>query len=222
MPQLPNKANRKEMTTRTRILDSAAELFSSHSYAQTSTHQIADNIGMRQASLYYYFPSKIAILETLLKYFTDTAMKLSKYLETRPDISVEQKLWTLVAGIARLLLACRWNVGRIYYLANDTNDDPEFTNAVAIRDELKTAFERLAAQIVGQWDPRTLLPFHLVMAITEMHPNSGTIPRMLRDSSLPKQAKMLADATLDLLHAPLPEDREEVALELIRQADEVN
>lgn len=40
------------------VLDAAAVVFAEKGYAGASTRDIADRLGVRQASLYYYFPSK--------------------------------------------------------------------------------------------------------------------------------------------------------------------
>ncbi len=47
------------------IIDAAARVFAERGYHGTSTQAIADVVGMRQASLYYYFPSKEAALEVV-------------------------------------------------------------------------------------------------------------------------------------------------------------
>ena len=44
------------------VLDAAATVFVEKSYAGASTRDIAERLGIRQASLYYYFPSKEAAL----------------------------------------------------------------------------------------------------------------------------------------------------------------
>jgi AcrR family transcriptional regulator len=46
-----------------KIVDAAASVFAERGYHGTSTQAIADVLGLRQASLYYYFPSKEAALE---------------------------------------------------------------------------------------------------------------------------------------------------------------
>lgn len=45
------------------IIDAAAAVFAERGYHGASTQDVADRLGMRQASLYYYFPSKEAALE---------------------------------------------------------------------------------------------------------------------------------------------------------------
>jgi AcrR family transcriptional regulator len=49
-------------TRENEIIDAAARVFAERGYHGTSTQAIADVLGMRQASLYYYFPSKEAAL----------------------------------------------------------------------------------------------------------------------------------------------------------------
>src|SRR5258708_35843880 len=44
------------------VLDTAAAVFAEKGYAGASTRDIAERLGVRQASLYYYFPSKESAL----------------------------------------------------------------------------------------------------------------------------------------------------------------
>ena len=53
------------------IVDAAASVFAERGYHGTSTQAIADVLGMRQASLYYYFPSKEAALERVCEHGVD-------------------------------------------------------------------------------------------------------------------------------------------------------
>lgn len=60
------RATLRKPSTRKRndeIFDAAARVFAERGYHGTSTQDIADLLGMRQASLYYYFASKEAALE---------------------------------------------------------------------------------------------------------------------------------------------------------------
>ena len=47
------------------VLDAAATIFAEKGYARASTRDIAERLGIRQASLYYYFPSKEAALAAI-------------------------------------------------------------------------------------------------------------------------------------------------------------
>ena len=59
----PAKSKRKLQKRRREIFDAAARVFAERGYHGASTQDIADLLGMRQASLYYYFDSKETALE---------------------------------------------------------------------------------------------------------------------------------------------------------------
>jgi len=63
-------AARAEKTARrlSEITDAAAKVFARRGYHGASTQDIADVLGIRQASLYYYFDSKEAALEAVCGY----------------------------------------------------------------------------------------------------------------------------------------------------------
>src|SRR5262245_44259154 len=50
------------------VLDAAATIFAEKTYAGASTRDIAERLGVRQASLYYYFPSKEAALAAICEH----------------------------------------------------------------------------------------------------------------------------------------------------------
>lgn len=206
----------KSTNTRDLIMDAATELFTTQGYAMTSTHEIAEVAGVRQASMYYYFPSKSALLLTLLKTTMQPARDLSRALR-ESDLPDEQKLWTLVASEARQLLSTRWNVGQLYSIPTAYTE--EFAEFHQLRKRMREEFENISARIVGEWDLRRTLPFQLAVSVTAMRPNSGTVPRVLRPDSLPKEARIVADAALDVLHAEKPEDREPVTLALLAELE---
>jgi TetR/AcrR family transcriptional regulator, cholesterol catabolism regulator len=59
--RIPPKSNRRRRTAE--IIDAAASVFARRGFHGASTQDIADVLGVRQASLYYYFPSKEVALE---------------------------------------------------------------------------------------------------------------------------------------------------------------
>ena len=64
-----NSPRRRGSTAREEILDASSELFTTQGFANTSTHQIAEAVGIRQASLYYHFPSKSSLARSLPRSF---------------------------------------------------------------------------------------------------------------------------------------------------------
>ena len=53
--------------TRTAIRDVAVELFAQHGYGRTSLREIAERLGMTKAALYYHYPSKQALLLSIIE-----------------------------------------------------------------------------------------------------------------------------------------------------------
>ncbi|MBP3088840.1 TetR/AcrR family transcriptional regulator [Corynebacterium sp. sy017] len=208
---------RRGNTAREEILDASAELFTTQGFASTSTHQIADAVGIRQASLYYHFPSKTEIFLTLLNSTVLPSTELAEWLG-EAEANAPLRLWALTAAESRLLLSTRWNVGRLYQLPVAAS--PEFADYHALRAQLQQIFRALAVEIVGDEDPRVDLPFHIALSVIEMRNNDGTIPEQLLEDSLPDTSIMLADAVLNVLGAPLPENRVSRTLDLIAQMAE--
>lgn len=209
-----NSPRRRGSTAREEILDAASELFTTRGFATTSTHQIADAVGIRQASLYYHFPSKTEIFLTLLKSTIQPSAELAEHLGAT-DESAALRLWALVAAEARLLLSTRWNVGRLYQLPIASSE--EFSEYHQQREALRGTFRDLAREIVGDGDPRVELPFHIAMSVIEMRDNDGSVPAPGAAEELPQTAVMLADAALDVLHTELPTHRVERTLDLLTE-----
>jgi AcrR family transcriptional regulator len=53
--------------TRSAIRDVALELFAMHGYVNTSLREISERLGMTKAALYYHYPSKQALLLSLIE-----------------------------------------------------------------------------------------------------------------------------------------------------------
>lgn len=66
-PQVPAAG----LARRRELLDKAAGVFAEQGYNATTVRRIADDAGMLAGSLYYYFSSKDAMLEEILRTFLD-------------------------------------------------------------------------------------------------------------------------------------------------------
>ncbi len=53
-------------STKQKVLDAALDLLSTQGFEATSVSQIADEVGIRKASMYSHFASKLKILESLM------------------------------------------------------------------------------------------------------------------------------------------------------------
>jgi AcrR family transcriptional regulator len=77
------------------IIDAAARVFAERGFHGASTQDIADVLGVRQASLYYYFPSKEVALEMVcargVEGFVENAIRV-----TERKASAAEKLASLI------------------------------------------------------------------------------------------------------------------------------
>lgn len=97
------------------ILDAAAQLFTEKGFAATSTREIALAVGIKQASLYYHFPSKEGILAELLSATVRPSLAAAAEL-SEADAPPHVRLWALAAFDVRVLCSGRWNLGALYLL----------------------------------------------------------------------------------------------------------
>jgi len=92
MPQVaeqpPRRARSNPRRRRVEIIEAAARVFAEHGFHGASTQDIADVLGIRQASLYYYFASKEAALEEVctrgVEGFFETASAIAAGSEPAP------------------------------------------------------------------------------------------------------------------------------------------
>ena len=70
--------------TRAAALRTALELFTRQGYEATSLRQIADELGINKASLYYYFSGKEAILRSLFAERGDETDQVLRWLDEQP------------------------------------------------------------------------------------------------------------------------------------------
>lgn len=96
--------------TKQRILDIALELFSSKGYEATSMSDIAEQIGIKKASLYAHYDSKQEILDTLIDVIADN-YEHNSIFSNFEDISLFNDPKKLADSIKK----------QISYIVNDRN-----------------------------------------------------------------------------------------------------
>lgn len=77
------------------IVDAAARVFAERGYHGTTTQDIADELGLRQASLYYYFRSKEAALERVCEHGVAGFVEAAEAI-LATDLSFRDKLVGLI------------------------------------------------------------------------------------------------------------------------------
>lgn len=185
------KPRRPGRTPRDEILDAAAELFTEHGYANTSTRRIADAVGMRQASLYHHFATKDDILDALLAGTVEAPLDLAAELDAEGGAPVHQLYTLMVSDVAQL---CRgaWNLGALYLLPELRVD--RFAQFRRRRADLRERYRLLAEAVIadcgGPADAADL-PFRLVESAINRRSDDGVCP--------PEQPWISADGALRAL-----------------------
>jgi AcrR family transcriptional regulator len=126
---------------REEILDAAAGLFVSQGLAATTTRQIAERVGIRQASLYYYFAGKDEILLELLTQSVRPSLQVAATLESccRDDPAVG--LYALALTDVQTLTRAPHNIATLYLMPEVQGE--EFAPFRTEREQLQAAYGRL-------------------------------------------------------------------------------
>lgn len=151
-----NNHSRPQIQAREHILEVAAELFIKNGYAATSTRAIAAGVGIRQASLYYYFPAKDDILAELLAVSVRPSLEaLAQLTQAAPsDTAPEVLLFALVLIDVKTLAEGAHNIGSLYNLPEVRAERfDEFWNS---RQSLQDAYGQLAASVLKDTKASTI------------------------------------------------------------------
>ena len=83
MPSTRRSASQRRRAPQ--IIDAAARVFAERGFHGATTQDIADVLGIRQASLYYYFSSKEAALELVCLRGVEGFFEAAKMIAARPE-----------------------------------------------------------------------------------------------------------------------------------------
>jgi AcrR family transcriptional regulator len=100
---------------REEILTAAASLFAAEGYRQTSTKKVAEAVGLRQGSLFYYFPKKEDILKELLDRTVDGSIEFLARLQAHPA-EPDVMLYAWIHRDLRTLTSPPGGLGRLAFL----------------------------------------------------------------------------------------------------------
>ena len=81
----PTRRNASQRRRAPQIIDAAARVFAERGFHGATTQDIADVLGIRQASLYYYFSSKEAALELVCLRGVEGFFEAAKMIAARPE-----------------------------------------------------------------------------------------------------------------------------------------
>lgn len=120
-----------------KILDALQTLLEDRNLQTISVSEIAQTAGIGKGSIYYYFPSKEAILEALIERNYEKPLETAKQLAGQPDISPFTRM-------AMIFQACR-------------NSSSEFlkseTNSIAGAQEKSFLHQKYLSHMIAEMKP---------------------------------------------------------------------
>lgn len=155
-PRAERRTAAVALTPREEILDAAAVLFVSQGVARTSTREIAEAVGMRQASLYYHFSGKEEMVgELLQRSIRPTVDKIEKVelLGRDAGVDADTLLYLLAMLDVGTLAAAPHNAGALARLP-EVQGLALFDRFAQTRAELREAYERLGVTVEAASEPR--------------------------------------------------------------------
>lgn len=137
----------KAVNRKDQILKTTKSLLQKYSYNYVSFQQIADQLGIKKASLYYYFPSKAALGLTVLQEYRSNIKKIvTDYdaIEQNPSKKLESYFWFFKRILNSGDNICLAGIMSAEYHTFDHNikkNDKDNETDLAIQVELKEMFE---------------------------------------------------------------------------------
>jgi AcrR family transcriptional regulator len=124
---------------RDEILAAAGRLFARQGFAATSTRQIAAAVGLRQPSLFHWFPGKDTILDALLEMLVAPPLAFARELEAGRERAAT-KLFRFLRFDVHTLCTAPYDVGALAVLPELRA--PRFRSFWRNRERLVAAIER--------------------------------------------------------------------------------
>jgi AcrR family transcriptional regulator len=183
-----------DLSPREQILDAAAARFVESGFAATTTRVIAEQVGIRQASIYYHFTGKDEILLELLTRSVRPSLEAAHRLATRAAAIDDPAagLYALALVDVGTLSATPHNIGTLYLLPEV--QQPLYDAFRAERAELQAVYGQLAAAAGHDDDVGEGLAGALVMQLVE------SVIHIRRDGpTAPEAAHVIARACLRIL-----------------------
>ncbi len=104
-------ATRRRGDTRVRIQQIALERFTDNGYDQTSLREIAEDLGVTKAALYYHFKTKEEILDSLLGQAATEVDALVAWMRSEPStrerrLEMLERLGEIARGVPGEVMRC--------------------------------------------------------------------------------------------------------------------
>ena len=145
--------------TRKRILDVAARLFAAHGFAGTSIRDIAEELGVTKAALYYHFASKDEVLQELL---SAPIVAVGAVMQAERDLTLPAARRQFVIDVISAVASCESDVVSVF---KDPSVAPYLDASVSTSGITHQMSMRLAMGLSGVSDVADVRPEHVLRAI---------------------------------------------------------
>ena len=145
--------------TRSRILETSAELFAERGYAGTSMRDLAERLGVTPAALYYHFPSKADILRELVE---QPIANIRAVLTEPHDLGTPASRSAFVAEVLNALATCSPAAVAVF---KDPELQSQIDAEVSISGITNVLAIELARGLSGVEDAEDIDPLHLLRAV---------------------------------------------------------
>jgi len=188
------------------IMEAAARVFAERGYHGASTQDIADLLGIRQASLYYYFSSKEVALEQVCMQGVAGFFEAEQAIAAGPGTPQEKLAGLVRAHIAPLL--DRSHFVRVFLTQRQFLPTPSRRRIGKVSRDIEGIFESVIRQGIrrGEFrvdaDPRlaTLAILGMCNAVAAWYGKEN--------ASMERIAKEFVELALQGLAAPAPKSRQ--------------
>lgn len=145
--------------TRRRILEVAAKLFAAHGFAGTSIRDIAEELCLTKAALYYHFSSKDELLQELV---SAPIVAVAAVMEAERDLSEPAARRQFVNDVITAMASCESDVVSVF---KDPSVAPYIDKSVSTSGITHQLSVRLAMGLSGVTDAADVRPEHLLRSI---------------------------------------------------------
>ncbi|MGQ9558287.1 MAG: TetR/AcrR family transcriptional regulator [Desulfurispora sp.] len=148
--------------TRSRIIQSAVELFSQKGYHGTSLQEICEHAGVSKGALFHYFSNKSEILYLIHDQFIEVILAQADQVRSRPDLTATEKLRQLVVDLVQLIADFKMYV-RVFFKENRYMDKDKLALIVEKRDRLEQMYREVVQQGMSSGELRDDLDLDVVV-----------------------------------------------------------
>ncbi len=129
------------------LLEAAAELISTVGYARATTRAIAAKAGLRQSSMFHYFPSKADLLAALFERIIGTSIKIVDALDAS-DLTPGARIYALAYGDVCNLAGSETNIALLQFI-NEAQGE-QFDRFWQDYTKLRDAYARYLAEGIAE------------------------------------------------------------------------